>query len=83
MSINFNNLENLLNKLQLQGEKPEKILIGYKAYGVLMGDRKFANEVAGSAMDPNKRKFKNIKIKVTQDEYQLEIKCVSNNNTRK
>jgi len=49
-------------------------LLGYKAYGELMNDRNFFEEVAGSAIDPNKRKYKNIKIKVTQDEYQFEVK---------
>ena len=58
-----------------EGKKPEKILLGYKAYGELMNDRSFFEEVAGSAMDPNKRKYKNIKIKVTQDEYQFNVKC--------
>ena len=68
-------LEDTLSELAVNGKKPEKILLGYKAYGKLMNDRGFFEEVAGSAMDPNKRKYKNIKIKVTQDEHQLEVKC--------
>ena len=68
-------LEDTLCKLVTEGEKPVKILLGYKAYGELMNDRSFFEEVVGSAMDPNKRKYKNIKIKVTQDEYQFEVKC--------
>ena len=56
-------------------KKPNPRGLGYKAYGELMNDRSFFEEVAGSAMDPNKRKYKNIKIKVTQDEYQFEVKC--------
>lgn len=68
-------LDDTLSELVVKGKKPEKILLGYKAYGELMNDRSFFEEVAGSAMDPNKRKYKNIKIKVTQDEYQLEVKC--------
>ena len=44
-----------------------------------MNDRKFLHEVASSAMDPNKRKYQKIKIKVTQDEYQLEVKCSDKN----
>lgn len=67
-------LEDTLSKLVAEGKKPEKILLGYKAYAELMDDRKFFEIVAGSAMDPNKRKYKNIKIKVTQDEYQFEVK---------
>ncbi len=68
-------LDDTLSELVVNGKKPEKILLGYKAYGELMNDRSFFEEVAGSAMDPNKRKYKNIKIKVTQDEYQFEVKC--------
>lgn len=68
-------LDDTLSELVVSGKKPEKILLGYKAYADLMNDRGFFEEVAGSAMDPNKRKYKNIKIKVTQDEYQLEVKC--------
>ncbi|MDV2468308.1 hypothetical protein QR674_07775 [Acinetobacter chinensis] len=79
--INVKNLDNSLKEIQSQGKKPEKILIGYKAYGELMNDRKFSDEVTGSAMDPNKRKYKNIKIKVTQDSYQLEIKSSSKSDT--
>ena len=47
-------LEDTLCKLVTEGEKPVKILLGYKAYGELMNDRSFFEEVAGSAMDPNK-----------------------------
>lgn len=68
-------LDDTLSELVVNGKKPEKILLGYKVYGELMNDRSFFEEVAGSAMDPNKRKYKNIKIKVTQDEYQFEVKC--------
>lgn len=68
-------LDDTLSELVVNGKKLEKILLGYKAYGELMNDRSFFEEVAGSAMDPNKRKYKNIKIKVTQDEYQFEVKC--------
>ncbi|HAV3042249.1 TPA: hypothetical protein JH950_000227 [Acinetobacter baumannii] len=33
----------------------------------------FADEVINSALDPNKRKYKKIKIKITKDDDQLEI----------
>ncbi|OUY07394.1 hypothetical protein [Acinetobacter populi] len=52
-------------------KKPEKLLIGYRMYFELMQERKFFEEVVGSSMNPNKRKYKQIKIKITQDEYQL------------
>lgn len=67
-------LDDILKESKVKKIKPEKILLGYKAYGELMNDRNFFDEVAGSAMDPNKRTYKNIRIKVTQDEYQIEVK---------
>jgi len=73
--LTVNKLNDILTELAVKHKKPEKILLSYKAYAELMDDRKFFDEVAGSAMDPSKRKYKNIKIKVTQDEYQIDVKC--------
>jgi len=39
----------------------------------LMHLTSFADEVINSALDPNKRKYKKLKIKVTKDDDQLEI----------
>lgn len=55
------------------GYQPTRILLGYKAYAILMQDKNFANEVTDSALDPNKRKYKKLKIKVTKDDHQLEL----------
>ena len=68
-------LEDTLGKLVAEGKKPEKILLGYKAYGELMNDRSFFEEVAGSAMDPNKRKYKNILCtrQISQNPYPIRI----------
>ena len=33
----------------------------------------FADEVMNSALDPNKRKYKKLKIKITKDDNQLEL----------
>ncbi|CAA6834639.1 hypothetical protein HKO16_10755 [Acinetobacter baumannii ATCC 17978] len=38
-----------------------------------MQNPKFADEVINSALDPNKRKYRKIKIKVTKDDDQLEL----------
>ena len=46
---------------------------GYKIYAELMNDAKFKSEILESALDPNKRKYRKLKIKITQDEYQLKI----------
>ena len=59
--------------IQEHKESPQKILIGYKAYYDLMGNTSFAEEVTNSALDPNKRKYQKIKIKITKDDYQLEL----------
>ncbi|EPR80608.1 hypothetical protein L292_1505 [Acinetobacter junii CIP 107470 = MTCC 11364] len=47
--------------------------MGYKAYYELMRNSQFSTEVTDSALDPNKRKFKKIKIKITKDDFQLDL----------
>ena len=54
-------------------EKPQRILMGYKAYYELMRNSQFSTEVTDSALDPNKRKFKKIRIKITKDDFQLDL----------
>lgn len=74
--IELKKLDELLEVAAEKGKKVEKILLGYKAYVCLMGDTSFHDEVMNSAINPNKRKYKKHKIKVTQDEYQFELKYV-------
>lgn len=50
-----------------------RILIGYRAYAKLMLCSAFSDEVINSAIDPNKRKYKKLKIKVTKDDNQLDL----------
>ena len=76
-NINVKKLDKLIDDMVSKNQTPEKILIGYKAYGELMKDRQFFEEVAGSAMEPSKRKYKKIKIRVTQDDHQLDVKCLT------
>ena len=52
-------------------KKSSKLLIGYKLFHDLMSDPKFYAEVTDSALSATKRKYKNLKIKITTDEYQL------------
>lgn len=73
--VDVNKLNNIFSEIIANNKKPEKILIGYKVYAELMNDRRFFEEVIGSAMNPNKRTYNNIKISVTQDDCQLEVKC--------
>ncbi len=74
-TVDVNKLNTIFSDVITRNKKPEKILIGYKVYAELMNDRSFFEEVVGSAMDPNKRTYKKIKIKITQDDSQLEVKC--------
>jgi hypothetical protein len=76
-NINVKKLDKLIGDMVSKNQEPEKILIGYRAYSELMKDRKFFDEVVGSAMEPSKRKYKKIKIRITQDDYQLEVKCLT------
>jgi len=50
-----------------------RILIGYRAYSKLMLCASFSDEVINSAIDPNKRKYKKLKIKITKDDNQLDL----------
>jgi hypothetical protein len=52
---------------------PTQIHMGYRTYAKLMQCPPFAEEVTNSALDPNKRKYKKIKIKITKDDNQLEL----------
>ncbi|WP_179998039.1 hypothetical protein [Acinetobacter sp. YH12239] len=72
--VDVNQLNNIFKETLANNKKPERILIGYKLYAELMKDRRFFEEVVGSAMNPSKRTYQNIKIKVTQDDRQLELK---------
>lgn len=58
---------------QKTGSLPCNILIGYRIYMRLMQYPSFADEVLNSALDPQKRKYKKLKIKVTKEDNQLEI----------
>ena len=60
--------------LRKKDKKIDKILLGYKAYYFFMSDSDFHKAVTSSALSPSKRKYKDHKIKVTQDDYQVELK---------
>ncbi|WP_109439978.1 hypothetical protein [Acinetobacter haemolyticus] len=59
--------------IEKHNQKPARIILGYKSYSTLMNDKTFANEVTDSALNPHKRKYRKIKIKVTKDDHQLEL----------
>lgn len=70
-------LDELNSQIEYYSKKtdhpPSRIRIGYKTYYKLMQNPKFADEVSNSALDPNKRKYRKLKIKVTKDDDQLEL----------
>ena len=72
-SFSVQDLDQLIETDRKEGNKPSKILIGYKLFHNLMNDRKFNDEVANSALDASKRKYKKLKIKITTDEYSIQL----------
>ena len=72
-NIHLKKLDKLMDDVVSKKSNNWKILIGYEAHGELMKDRTFFEKVVGSAMEPSKREYKNIKIRVTQDDNQLEV----------
>ncbi|ENU83052.1 hypothetical protein F972_01867 [Acinetobacter sp. CIP 102529] len=73
-NISLDDLNELIRNAEKKGKKIDKILLGYKAYYFFMSDSEFHKEVTSSALSPSKRKYKGHKIKVTQDDYQVELK---------
>ena len=73
-NISLKYLNSLISDAQTKGNKIDKILLGYKAYYFFMSDSDFHKAVTSSALSPSKRKYKDHKIKVTQDDYQVELK---------
>lgn len=69
----FEKLNNLIRDSISSQKMPKSILLGYGVYADLIDTRGFFEEVVGSAVDPNLRTFKNIRIKVTQDKNQIEV----------
>ncbi|NNH79256.1 hypothetical protein HLH17_16730 [Acinetobacter sp. ANC 5380] len=70
-SFSVKELDQLIENDLKEKKKSSKLLIGYKLFHDLMNDPKFHAEVTDSALSAIKRKYKNLKIKVTTDEYQL------------
>ncbi|MEB6564507.1 hypothetical protein MXL26_03860 [Acinetobacter towneri] len=73
-NISLDYLNGLIRTAEKKGKKIDKILLGYKAYYFFMSASEFHKEVTSSALSPSKRKYKDHKIKVTQDDYQVELK---------
>lgn len=72
-NISLDDLNKLIRAAEKKDKKIEKILLGYKAYYFFMSNSEFYKAVTSSALSPSKRKYKDYKIKVTQDDYQIEL----------
>ncbi|EXT59543.1 hypothetical protein J813_4255 [Acinetobacter sp. 25977_10] len=66
-SFSVKELDQLIENDLKEKKKSSKLLIGYKLFHDLMNDPKFHAEVTDSALSATKRKYKNLKIKITTD----------------
>lgn len=70
-------LQELNSRIEYYSDRTDyplkRLLIGYRAYAKLMMCSSFSEEVINSAIDPNKRRYKKLKIRVTKDDDQLEL----------
>nr|WP_275255116.1 hypothetical protein [Acinetobacter baumannii] len=70
-SFSVKDLDQLIETNLKDGNKYSKLLIGYKLFSDLMNDPIFYTEVSNSALSATKRKYKQLKIKITTHQYQL------------
>jgi hypothetical protein len=64
-------IDQMVKKNQEKDEKISKLLIGHGFYNKLMANPRFAEEVISSALDPDERSYRGVRIKVTHNEYEL------------
>ena len=69
--LNLDFLDQTLDKNEKKNNKIKKIRVGYKLYDKFRGDPKLADEVTNSTLDPDKRCYRGVKVKITHDEYEL------------
>ena len=69
--LDLKHLDKQLDEFEKKKKKIKKMRIGYKLFAHLMGDEKFAHHVSESALNPDKRNYRKVKIKITSDEGEL------------
>ncbi len=69
MNIEF--LDQTIDKYAKKNKEISKILIGHELYHDFMANHDFAEEVINSAIDPEERRYRGVKIKITNNEYEL------------
>jgi len=72
-SFSVKDFDQLIETNLKDGNKYSKLLIGYKLFSDLMNDPIFYTEVSNSALSATKRKYKQLKIKITTHQYQLHL----------
>ena len=70
-NFSVTDLDQLIENTLKENKDTSKVMNGYKLLHDLMNDPKFYEEVTTSALSSTKRKYKNLKIKMTTAEYQL------------
>ena len=69
MNIEF--LDQTIDKYEKKNKEISKILIGHELYHDFMANHEFAEEVINSSIDPEERRYRGVKIKITNNEYEL------------
>lgn len=75
MNITAKTLNKLIeDTVTEKGSNPMIIFLGFKTYAALMEDDHFINNLSTHEKDLSKIKYKKIKVKITHDKYQFEVK---------
>ena len=65
--LDLKHLDKQIDEFEKKKKKIKKMRIGYKLFAHLMGDEKFAHHVSESALNPDKRSYRKVKIKISSD----------------
>ena len=72
--ISVKKVNKLIEEFEQEGNKVDRLEIGYKTYAALMLEQKFADKVTKSMEDPKERLYKKIKIKLLTEKHYFKIK---------
>lgn len=74
MQLSLKEFKKRVEEFKSTGEKPSRIVIGYKTYANLMKEEKFVDYISKDLDDPMVRYYKGIQIKMITEKHYLEIK---------
>lgn len=72
--ISVKKINKLIEEFEQEGNKIDRLEIGYKTYAALILDQKFADKVTKSNEDSKERLYKKIKIKLISEKHYFKIK---------